>query len=132
MAFYILGITTTNILQCVIAIYRMSVMPRKVTSLAATRMNTPGEKAAFYIFHILPEWLASVVLFVDNIRKTFGTGIAGDLRFKDETDKEKKKRIASEEKRKAKKAARAAEKGSGGTVENVELSEKNESGGLQA
>jgi hypothetical protein len=101
-------------------------MPTKVTSLTESKLNRPGEKAAFYIFHILPEWLATVVLLVDNIRKTFGTGLAGDWRFKDETGREKKKRIASEEKRKARKVLHAAEKGNGGTVE---LSEQ---GGLQA
>ena len=116
----------TNILQCIIAIYRLSVMPTRVTSLTESRLNRPGEKAAFYIFHVLPEWLATVVLFVDNIRKTFGTGLAGDWRLKDETEKEKEKRMASEEKRKTK---RLAEKGNGGTAE---LFEKDTSGGLRA
>jgi len=94
--------------------------------LTESKLNRPGEKAAFYIFHILPEWLAAVVLFVNNIRKTFGTGLAGDWRIKDETGREKEKRIASEEKRKTK---NFAEKENAGTAE---LFEKDRSGGLQA
>jgi len=116
----------TNILQCIIAIYRLSVMPTRVTSLTESKLNRPGEKAAFYIFHVLPEWLATVVLFVDNVRMTFGTGLAGDWRQKDETGREKEKRIASEEKRKTKKVAG---KGNGGTAESFE---KDKPSGLQA
>jgi len=117
----------TNILQCIIAIYRLSVMPTRVTSLTESKLNRPGEKAAFYIFHILPEWLATVVLFVDNIRKTFGTGLVGDWRIKDETGREKEKRIASEEKRG--KTKKVSGKGNGGAAESFE---KDKPSGLQA
>lgn len=75
----------------------------KITSLSApSPLNTPSAKALFYVFHVLPEWLASLILFGDNIRKTFGTGLAGDWRLWDETEKERVKRLARVAKREAK------------------------------
>ena len=86
-----------------IGVYRLSVMGLKTTSLSApSPLNTPGSKATFYVFHVLPEWLASVIIFVVNIRKTFGTGLVGDWRLWDETEKERVKRLAREDKREAK------------------------------
>ena len=58
----------------------------------------------FYIFHALPEWFAACILLSGNVRKTFGTGMLGDWRMKDETEKQKAKRLA-------KRAAKEAEKG---------------------
>jgi hypothetical protein len=67
------------------------------SSLAApSPLNTPLSKASFYIFHVLPEWLASLILFGYNIRKTFGTGLAGDLRLWDETEQKRMKRLTRE------------------------------------
>ena len=81
----------------------------KVTSLTEPNsLNTSTGKAVFYIFHVLPEWLASVTLFSENIRKTFGTGLGGDYRARDETPSEKEKRHAAYEKRREKKAAKEA------------------------
>lgn len=75
----------------------------KTTSLTApSPLNTPSAKALFYVFHVLPEWLASLILFGDNIRKTFGTGLSGDFRLWDETEKERAKRLARVAKREAK------------------------------
>lgn len=86
-----------------ISVYRLSVMWIRVTSLSGpSPLNTPTSKALFYVFHVLPEWLASVILFGDNIRKTFGTGLVGDFRLWDETEKERVKRLAREAKREAK------------------------------
>ena len=86
-----------------ISVYRLSVMWIKTTSLSApSPLNTPTSKALFYVFHVLPEWLASVILFGDNIRKTFGTGLVGDWRLWDETEKERVKRLARVAKREAK------------------------------
>ena len=83
----------------------------KTTSLSApSPLNTPVSKAAFYVFHVLPEWLASVIIFVDNIRKTFGTGLLGDWRLWDETEKERVKRLARAAKREAKREAKRKEK----------------------
>ena len=86
-----------------IGVYRLSVMGFKTTSLSASSpLNTPLSKAAFYVFHVLPEWLASLILFGYNIRKTFGTGCIGDWRIVDETEKQRVKRLAREAKREAK------------------------------
>ena len=76
----------------------------RTTSLSApSALNMPTAKAAFYIFHVLPEWLATLILFGDNIRKSFGTGLVGDVRYRDETEKEREKREKREAKRKEKK-----------------------------
>ena len=56
-------------------------------------LNSSAAKGLFYVFHILPEWLAVCVLFSENVRKTFGTGLFGDWKGRDETEKEKKKRL---------------------------------------
>jgi hypothetical protein len=78
-----------------IGVYRLSVTRLKTTSLSApSPLNTPRSKALFYIFHVLPEWLASLILLGFNIRKTFGTGLVGDWRLWDETEKERVKRLA--------------------------------------
>ena len=65
-------------------------------------LNTPRSKAAFYIFHVFPEWLASLIIFGNNIRKTFGTGFWGDKRLWDETEREREERLKREAKREAK------------------------------
>ena len=92
-------------------------MRHRTTSLTAPSvLNSPGNKAAFYILHVLPEWLTTVVLFAYNVRKTFGTGPWGDWRWKDETEKEKQKRLKKE----AKKREKAAKKGG-----HIILSEEN-------
>jgi hypothetical protein len=94
-----------------IGTYRLSVMWLKTTSLTApSPLNTPGSKALFYCFHLLPEWLASVILLGGNVRKTFGTGSIGDWRFCDETEKERVKRLARIAKREAKREAKGKEK----------------------
>jgi hypothetical protein len=75
----------------------------KTTSLTApSPLNTPRSKAAFYLFHVLPEWLACLILLGYNIRKTFGTGFLGDWRISDETEKQRVQRLAREAKREAK------------------------------
>jgi len=118
----ILGVVYT--LMIVIGIYRLSVMWLKVTSLSAqSPLNTPGSKALFYIFHVLPEWLASVILLGYNIRKTFGTGLCGDWRLWDETEKERVKRLARIAKREAKREAKRKE-------EKLQLVEEVEMKGL--
>jgi len=66
-------------------------------------LDSSTAKATFYTFHILPEWLAVLVLCSVNVRKTFGTALFGDWRWRDETPKEKKKRLARRAKREEKK-----------------------------
>jgi len=105
----IIGAIYTLIIM--IGTYRLSVMWIRTTSLSdPSPLNTPGSKALFYIFHVLPEWLASFILFRYNIRKTFGTGLLGDWRLWDETEKERAKRLARVAKREAKREAKRKEK----------------------
>jgi hypothetical protein len=86
--------------------YRLSVMHVRTTSLSSPSvLNTPLAKAGFYVFHVLPEWLASLILFGNNIRKTFGTGLVGDWRIMDETEKQRLKREEKMAKRQQKKMA---------------------------
>ena len=85
-----------------IGIYRLSIMWIKTSSLSAPNpLNTPLAKAGFYAFHVLPEWLASLILFANNTRKTIGTGLLGDFRYKDETEAERVKRETRAAKRQA-------------------------------
>ena len=57
--------------------YRITVLTHSTTSLLATgpgTQNTPGAKAAFYVFHVAPEFLSAAVLMALNARRVFGTG----------------------------------------------------------
>ena len=81
-----------------IGTYRLSVMWLRTSLTSPSPIDTPLSKAFFYIFHALPEWLACVILFGDNIRETFKTGLFGDWRLWDETEKERVKRLAREAK----------------------------------
>jgi hypothetical protein len=47
-------------------------------------LNSSSAKTRFYTLHILPEWIAIVVLLSVNVRKTFGTALFGDWRVEDE------------------------------------------------
>lgn len=68
-------------------------------SVAPGNLNSSGAKACFYIFHVLPEWMLNLILVSVNVRKTLGTGIWGDWRYRDETEIEKTKREAKEAKK---------------------------------
>ena len=77
-----------------ISTYRLSVMWLKVTSITVpSPHDTPSSKALFYVFHALPEWVATVILIWDDIPETFGTGLFGDWRLWDETEKDRMKRL---------------------------------------
>ncbi|KAF9476875.1 hypothetical protein BDN70DRAFT_907460 [Pholiota conissans] len=91
-------VTSTMItLMCIISIYRLAVMGQRTTSLEIVGpLDTTGAKAAFYILHVLPEWLAALVLFGGNTRQTFGAGMFGDYRLRDETEAQKQKREMKE------------------------------------
>ncbi|KAJ3529946.1 hypothetical protein NM688_g7781 [Phlebia brevispora] len=70
----------------VVSIYRLVVMHNKTPSLTSTgpgSLNSMTSKATFYIFHVLPEWLAATTLLAINVRQTFGTGMFGDYRLLD-------------------------------------------------
>ena len=89
-------------------------------------LDSSSAKAAFYIFHILPEWLAICILFSENVRKTFGTGLFGDWRGKDETEAEKTKRLAKRAAKEKKKRGASLGKLTQGDVDYVGEKEKNE------
>ncbi|KAF8152737.1 hypothetical protein BJ912DRAFT_1015360 [Pholiota molesta] len=86
-----------TVLVSIMAIYRLAIMWRRTISLAAfSPLDTTNAKAAFYIFHVLPEWLVTLILFGDNARKTYGTGLFGDWRIRDESDEQRQKREMKE------------------------------------
>ena len=83
-------------IQSTVAIYRLVAMQNSTDSLLSRgpgSLSSPAAKALFYIFHMLPEWTASVILLGLNARVIFETGPFGDWRSSDkETKWEKKKR----------------------------------------
>ncbi|KAJ8518599.1 hypothetical protein ONZ45_g4350 [Pleurotus djamor] len=100
---------STYALMIIVSVYRLSVLSKttdSLTSLGPGSLNSGGAKAVFYIFHILPEWSAILLLFGYNTRELCGTGPWGDWRGNDETEKERVKR----EKKEALQAERRAEK----------------------
>jgi len=118
---FVLGLTKH--LQSIIPVYRLSVMHYRIDSLRGPNsLNSSSAKALFYIFHVLPEWLAIFILFSQNVRKTFGTGLFGDWRGKDETEKEKKKRLLKQAAKEAKKGVSMGR----GDVDDVREKERNE------
>ncbi|KAF9522656.1 hypothetical protein CPB83DRAFT_864127 [Crepidotus variabilis] len=120
------GVVVASVLVAlitIISVYRLIVMPLRVTSLSdPVRTNTSSGKAAFYVFHVLPEWLSSVILFGAQTRKIFGTGPCGDVRSKDETEEQKMKRLDKEAKKATKKAEKAAKARAAGI--DLEMNEK--------
>ncbi|CAA7260581.1 unnamed protein product [Cyclocybe aegerita] len=104
-------------LLATVAIYRLIVMRFKTTSIREfSPLNSPGSKATFYVFHMLPEWLFGLIVFGGNSRQTFGTGRWGDWRSRDETEKEK----ALREKKKAESDNKKAELNEKKRIEQVE------------
>lgn len=74
--------------QLPIPIYRFIVMQFTIPDLLSTApgsQESPGAKAAFYIFHCLPEFFACALLVIPNTRKVFCSGPYGDWRSSDET-----------------------------------------------
>ncbi|KAF9038288.1 hypothetical protein BDZ89DRAFT_411009 [Hymenopellis radicata] len=67
------------------AIYRLSVMYKETAALDSMlpgSQNTPAEKGTFYLFHVLPEFVASFLLLAGiNVRNMFNTGRWGDVSF---------------------------------------------------
>ncbi|KAJ6626898.1 hypothetical protein B0H10DRAFT_1997091 [Mycena sp. CBHHK59/15] len=76
-------------------IYRLVVMHSTTADLTALdhqALNTRADKAAFYVFHILPEWTVVAMMCIFNVKDTLQTGMMGDARWRDETPKERAKR----------------------------------------
>lgn len=78
--------------------------------MAPGSLNSAKDKALFYIFHLIPEWLVSFALLGLNIRQLSGCGFFGDWRWQDETPKEKAKREVQDTKRAEKRRLRIAER----------------------
>lgn len=92
-------------LTIVIAIYRLSVMHNSIDSLQSTgpgSLSSSTDKALFYVFHVLPEWLSTSLLLIFNTRRIFSTGFVGDWRYRDETPKELEQRLKGEAKHREK------------------------------
>lgn len=83
-------------------------------------LTSVGAKAAFYVLHCLPEWVAIACLLALPIRNIYGTGFWGDYRAKDDTEAEIAKRRAKKERKDAEKAARQAEE-RGNVADGIEL-----------
>jgi len=73
-------------------LYRMGIMHNTTpyltpipgtTNYPAGSLTSHSEKALFYIFHALPEYIASSLLLSVNLRKLFNTGPFGDWRGSD-------------------------------------------------
>ncbi|KAJ7785842.1 hypothetical protein B0H16DRAFT_1400580 [Mycena metata] len=90
-------------------IYRLIVM-RSTTSNLATpdhqALNTRADKATFYVFHLLPEWIVVAMLCSFNLREICQIGFKGDSKWRDETPEEKAKREKKKQERAMKKAER--------------------------
>ncbi|PIL33540.1 hypothetical protein GSI_04163 [Ganoderma sinense ZZ0214-1] len=77
----LLWIIVLALLLATVGIYRITVLTHSTTSLfsmAPGGQNTPREKAAFYVFHVAPEFIVAAVLMALNVRRVFGTGPWGD------------------------------------------------------
>ncbi len=63
-------------LQTVVGVYRLIVMGSETENLLASTggLNSNQSKAAFYVFHIAPEWLAIAIVLGVNVREHFVLG----------------------------------------------------------
>ncbi|PCH41978.1 hypothetical protein WOLCODRAFT_152038 [Wolfiporia cocos MD-104 SS10] len=72
-----LFITINSLIITIPAIYRLIVMRFQTDSIVSTApgsLNSPGSKATFYIFHIVPELVVTTHLFSINVRELFQAG----------------------------------------------------------
>ncbi|KAK7064619.1 hypothetical protein R3P38DRAFT_2825564 [Favolaschia claudopus] len=98
----------TNLLT-IPPIYRLVVMHHTTPDIHAPghqALNTTGDKAAFYVVHLLPELIVVALLCVVNVKDVCQTDFMGDVRYWDETPEEKEKR----ERKERDKALKAAKK----------------------
>lgn len=67
--------------QNTISVYRFAVLGNNTSALLSTApesLNSPRDKALFYVFQAVPELLAAAVLLCVDVRRMFGTGPWGD------------------------------------------------------
>lgn len=77
----LLFLIAVSALLIVPSVYRLNVMRFKTPSLTALgpgTLNDPGSKATFYVFHIVPELLAAMLMFVVDVRGLCDAGPWGD------------------------------------------------------
>lgn len=84
---------TFLIIQIPVPIYRLCVLHIRTGNVFDP--ISPSARAAFYIVHLLPEWLCVCVLLGTNVRSRFNTGRWGDYAL---TDRSRNKRLAREQK----------------------------------
>jgi len=100
-------------LLAIVPAYRLAVMYNKTASFSSTApgsLNTPMEKAGFYVFHIVPEWILVTALSSMRTREVFNTGPNGDFRWRDETPEEKASREKREQEKREKKEEKQRQK----------------------
>jgi hypothetical protein len=115
--------------QAVVPVYRLAVTSNKTQSFDSTApgsLNAPMEKAGFYVFHIVPEWILATIICGAKTREIFNTGPNGDNRWRDETPEEKTKREKKEQEEKEKKEKKNMEKMAKEDKKEMERKEKKE------
>ncbi|KAJ7275489.1 hypothetical protein B0H12DRAFT_1066331 [Mycena haematopus] len=92
-------------------LYRLVVMHSTTQNISAPdhqAQNTQSDKAAFYVLHLLPEFIVVSILSFSNIRDICQIGFEGDERWRDETPKEREARERKEREKVQKKEATKA------------------------
>lgn len=77
----LLFLVAVSALLIVPSVYRLDVMRFKTPSLTALgpgTLNDPGSKATFYVFHIVPELFAVMLMFTVDVRGLCDAGPWGD------------------------------------------------------
>ncbi|KAJ6519381.1 hypothetical protein C8R45DRAFT_951295 [Mycena sanguinolenta] len=100
-----------SMVLCITPIYRLIVMWRTTPDISAPNdqaLNTQSDKACFYVFHLLPEFVVVCVLCCSNIRDICQMGFKSDERWRDETPKEREARERKEREKANKKGAKNA------------------------
>ncbi|XP_006460675.1 hypothetical protein AGABI2DRAFT_203797 [Agaricus bisporus var. bisporus H97] len=88
-----------SLLLIIPTLYRISIMSQHTTSYYSSEpssQNDLSSKLIFYFINVLPEWAAVLLCVSINVRQVFQTGLNGDSRWWDETQKEKEKRVMKE------------------------------------
>jgi hypothetical protein len=98
----------SNDSQMIPAIYRLVVMRNRTPDIAALdhqSLNTQADKATFYVFHVLPDWIVVAMLGIFNVKEICQVDFRGDERWWDETPKARAKRENKAREREMKKGA---------------------------
>ncbi|KAJ7124776.1 hypothetical protein C8R43DRAFT_1135457 [Mycena crocata] len=102
---FLLTLTTLLLIP---PIYRLTVMHYKTPELAAANhqaQNEQTDKAVFYVFHVLPEWIVAAIACAANVKEICQTGDKGDEEWRDPTAEEVAKRERKAREKEMKKAA---------------------------